>query len=161
MIPSITFTNSSSTSYNTLTDWKLAPAAKPIFQVPPQRVQTVEIPGRSGVLDISNSLKVGGGPIFDNREGSFDFYFLDLTYYGNIGWSEYLSKKEATISTILSFLHGQFLDAIVSCDSNYKYHGRFCVENYTNPSDGSTDMITIGYSVEPYKINRSTGVKII
>lgn len=157
MIPSITFTNNNSQSFNTLNDWKLAPSTKPYFGIPTQKTQTIEIPGRNGLLDISNSMKVGGGPLFNNRDGSFDFYFLDLTYYGNIGWSDYLSKKNDTISSILSFLHGQFLDAVLSYDSNFKYHGRFWVENYNNPSDGSNDIITIGYSVEPYKKNITTG----
>lgn len=140
-IPSVTFRQKDGRSYNTLDDWYLVPTKNVNLALPKQKVQTVAIPGRDGVIDISNSLKIGGGPLFENREGSFEFTFLDC----NATYRNQLSLRE-----IIRVVHGQFLYVrTTDYDSGEEFYGRCEVESYDHPSDGSLPTITINYSLEP------------
>lgn len=146
-IPSVTFIKGN-TRYNTFTDWKLAVDGNPVIAIPPQKTQTVDIPGMNGVLDLSNSLRIGGGPVFGNREGSFSFYFLDIGYYKTSKWNEYLAEKMRILNQIIEIVHGRMLDVFTTFEPIQVYHGRFEVGSYddggSNPS-----KITISYSLKP------------
>ena len=59
-------------SKNTWEDWHLVPTSRPLFLPPKQKKSITDIPGGDGVLDMSEALT--GYPVFNNREGSFEFH---------------------------------------------------------------------------------------
>lgn len=151
-MPSVTFIKGD-THYNTYDDWKLASDGEPIIAVPAQKVQTIDIPGMNGVLDISNSLKIGGGPIFQNREGSFSFYFLDMSFYNTDSWDEFISRKRQILKQIIEVVHGHFLNVETTGDPGVVYHGRFNVEPYTDDNGSPAGKLTISYSLKPSPVS--------
>lgn len=147
-IPSVTFIKDNA-RYNTYTDWKLASDGEPIIAVPRQKTKTIDVPGMNGVLDISNSLKIGGGPIFQNREGSFSFYFLDMSFYSTNDWDTFIAEKKQILKRIIKIVHGQFLDVETTDDPGVVYRGRFTVEPYTDDNTSPAGKLTISYSLKP------------
>lgn len=135
MYHSITFGNK-----NTWDDWHLVPSARPVFAVPAQKVKTIDIPGANGIIDLSTILT--GEPLFNNREGSFEFIVMLDPSYGE--WKDRYSE-------ILNYIHGRSMQAILDDDPEWFYTGRFYVETWNSPPDGSGSTISIGYSVDPYK----------
>lgn len=146
-IPSVTFIKGT-TRYNTYTDWKLATEGNPIIALPTQKTQTVDIPGLNGVLDLSNSLRIGGGPLFNNREGSFSFIFLDISYHNTTNWEEYIAEKRRIYNEIVKKIHGQMLNVETTFEPGVIYTGRFSVGTYTE-NGKSPATITISYSLKP------------
>lgn len=132
MYHSITFGNK-----NTWEDWHLVPTSRPLFSPPKQKKSITDIPGGDGVLDMSEALTKY--PVFNNREGSFEFIVM------NDYW-----KWHETYSTIMEYIHGRNLKAILEDDPDYYYEGRFSVDQWKSDKNYST--ITINYSVAPYKI---------
>ena len=123
-------------SKNTWDDWHIVPSSQPVFDPPKVKTKTMDIPGRNGLLDLSESLT--GYPVFTNREGSFEFIVLD----GYNKWNELYSD-------ISDYLHGKVMRAVLEDDPEYYYEGRFSVNSWK--SDKSNSKITINYSVLPYK----------
>lgn len=121
---------------NTWDDWKIVPLSRPVFNPPSQKIKTVDIPGSNGILDLSESLT--GYPIYNNREGTFDFYVLEEEK----PWYQ-------TYSEIMEYIHGRNLKAYLEDDKEYYYEGRFSVGSW-NSSKGYP-KISIDYSVGPYK----------
>lgn len=151
-MPSVTFI-SGNTRYSSFSDWKLAIDGTPRIALPRQKIQTVDIPGMDGVLDISNSLRIGGGPVFQNREGSFSFYFLDMSYYGLTDWDKYVDAKKSIIKQIIETVHGRFLNIETTDEPGVIYHGRFTVDGI---EDGDPiEKITISYSLQPYPVGKT------
>lgn len=131
MYHSITFE-----SKNTWDDWHLIPSSRPLFNPPPVKMNLIEIPGGDGVLDLTNVL--AGRPLYGNRTGSIEFYVEN----GFKDWAILYSE-------IMTFLHGQKMRAILEDDPGYYYQGRFSVNAWK--SDKERSVITIDYSVDPYK----------
>lgn len=131
---SITFGNR-----NTWDDWKLIPSSRPNFASPKVKTNYIEIQGRSGILDMTETLT--GFPLYNNREGSFEFYVQNET----TPWYELKS-------TISEYLHGQKLQAVLDDDPDWYYEGRFSVDDWNSHNDGKGSTITIQYSVYPYKL---------
>lgn len=121
---------------NTWDDWHLVPSSYPAFAPPSLKKKTLDIPGGDGVIDLSEALT--GYPVYENREGSFEFYVMN----GYKSWYE-------TYSDIMDYLHGQEMKAILEDDKEYYYAGRFTVNQWK--SDKNWSKITIDYSVGPYK----------
>lgn len=121
---------------NSWDDWHLVSPVRPFFPPPKQKVNTIEIPGSSGVLDISEALT--GYPTFENREGSFQF--IVVNGFGN--WANRYAE-------IMEYIHGSTLRVRLEDDPEYYYEGRFEVEEWSSTTPWST--ITISYSVGPYK----------
>lgn len=120
--------------------WGLMPLARPWFNPPPVKTTVIEVPGASGVVDLSEALT--GAPTYGNREGEWTF-LIDREKNSN-PWYE-------TYSDILNSIHGQFLQVSLEDDPDWYYEGRFSVSNWTSYTDGSGNGITISYSVGPYK----------
>lgn len=125
---------------NTWKDWHLVPSSRPVFNPPQPKYKTLDIPGGNGIIDLSESLT--GYPVFQNREGSFEFIVMN-------GYEEWYR----IYSRISNYLHGRKLKAILEDDKEYYYEGRFSVNNWK--SDKNFSLITIDYSVVPYKRLRS------
>ena len=121
---------------NTWTDWHLVPSTRPVFNPPALKKKTLEISGGSGLIDVSESLT--GYPLYTNREGSVEFIVMN----GYKSW-------EKTYSDIMDYLHGHYMRAILEDDPDYYYEGRFTVNNWK--SDSRWSLITIDYSLAPYK----------
>lgn len=121
---------------NTWDDWKLVPTSRPVFNPPELKRRTIEIPGADGFIDLSEALT--GYPVYENREGSFEFTVLN----GYKTWYD-------AFSDICDYLHGQQMKAILEDDKNYFYEGRFTVDEWKSNKGNSS--ITINYSVHPYK----------
>lgn len=121
---------------NTWDDWRIVPATRPLFDPPPQKVKTVDVPGGDGLIDLSQALS--GRPVFQNRTGSMEFIVMNDFRPWQIAYSD-----------ILAYLHGQRMRAVLEDDPGYFYEGRFTVNAWKSEKDWS--RIVIDYSVEPYK----------
>ena len=121
---------------NTWDDWHLVPTSRPIFAPPDVKTKTLDIPGADGELNLNELLT--GYPVFRNRQGSMEFIVVN----GYWSW-------DVAYSTIMNYLHGKPLKAILEDDPAYFYEGRFSVSDWK--SDKSWSLITIDYSVYPYK----------
>lgn len=122
---------------NTWDDWHLIPSTRPVINPPEPKYNFIDIPGRDGSLDGSEILT--GYPVFKNRTGSLEFIVA------NDYWNSWIEAY----STILKYLHGKRMKAILEDDPNYYYEGRFSVNNWK--SDKNYSLIVIDYNVEPYK----------
>lgn len=121
---------------NTWDDWRLVPASRPLFNPPPQKVKTLDIPGGDGVIDLSQSLT--GYPVYQNRTGSIEFIVMNDFKPWHMAYSD-----------IMDYLHGQTMRAVLEDDPEYFYEGRFTVNAWRSEKDWS--RIVIDYDVGPYK----------
>jgi hypothetical protein len=128
---------------NTWDDWHLVPSSRPVFNPPSVKTKIIDIPGGDGVIDLTESLT--GYPVYNNREGSFEFIVVNDNYEPVDEHREWYN----VYSDIMDYLHGQEITAKLEDDKNYYYKGRFAVNNWK--SDKYHSLITIDYSVEPYK----------
>lgn len=122
---------------NTWDDWHLIPTSKPVFNPPLLKNKFVDVPGINGKIDLL--LLLVGAPTYGNRNGSFQFVVAN-DYWG---W-------DTAYSTIMNYLHGQTLNAILEDDPGYYYSGLFSVDQWL--SNRKFSAITINYSVQPDKI---------
>ena len=121
---------------NTWDDWHIVPVSRPVFNPPALKKKTVEIPGADSFIDLTESLT--RYPVFENREGSFEFIVMN----GYKPWYQ-------AYSDIMNYLHGQGMRAVLEDDREYFYEGRFTVNEWK--SEEKYSKIVIDYSVEPYK----------
>jgi hypothetical protein len=136
MYHSITFGNNDFWK-NTWDDWHLIPKTRPVFNPPKVKTHYVDIPGRDGLIDLSEV--VTGRPMFDNRTGSFEFY-VDRDFKN---WIDLYSE-------LLKQFNGRQLMAILEDDPKYYYFGIFSVNIWR--SEAARSSIVIDYNVDPYKI---------
>lgn len=131
---------------NTWEDWHLVPSSRPTPVMPTQKTRYLDIPGLNGALDISNALT--GYPIYNNREGSFEFYVMnDYPFKTSDGTT--IASWNELYSEIANYIHGKTMRMILEDDPTYYYIGRFFMKQWTSSVPRST--ITIDYNVEPYK----------
>lgn len=121
---------------NTWEDWHLVPSSRPLFNPPSVKTKIIDIPGGNGSLDLSDSLTKY--PLYNNREGDIEFIVMN----------DYWEWYEA-YSTIMNYLHGKTMIAILEDEPDYYYVGRFSVNSWKSQKDYS--RITISYSVKPFK----------
>lgn len=128
---------------NTYDDWHLVSTSRPLLSPPSVKTNYMEIPGRDGVLDLTDSLI--GRPTYSNRTGSWDFVVLN----------EYASGEDWTTlyNEIMEYLHGQNYKIILEDDPSYYYYGRLSVNQWRSSKTWS--RISINYNVGPYKYDLS------
>ena len=141
MYHSVTFGNK-----NTWDNWHIVPSSRPVFEPPKQKTNILDIQGGNGVIDLSEALT--GYPVYNNREGSFEF--IVMNDYGE--WHE-------RYSDISDYLHGQKMQAVLEDDPYYYYEGRFSVNSWKSDKDWS--KITIDYNVSPYKTRKVDSKEVI
>lgn len=124
---------------NTWDDWHLIPSSRPVFNPPAVKSKYVDIPGSDGELDLSTIFT--DFPGYSDRTGSLEFIVAN----------DYLSWDE-TYATIMEYLHGKDLIAILEDDIEYFYKGRFTVNEWR--SDKNYSLIVLDYNVAPYKVNK-------
>lgn len=121
---------------HTWNDWHLIPTSRPVFNPPSVKTNIINVPGADGSLDLTDTLT--GYPLYANRSGSFEFAVA------NDYWN-----WEIAYSTIMNYIHGRRMKAILDDDPKYYYEGRFSVNSWKSGKDYST--ITIDYNVAPFK----------
>ena len=141
MYHSLTFIKNGNIEKNTWDNWHLIPTSRPVFNPPDVKTKYVKIPGSNKVIDMTESLT--GYPVYGNREGSIEFVVEN-------GYGEWYNLY----SEILSFLNGQYMKVILEDDPAYYYKGRFSVNEWK--SDVHWSLITIDYSLKPYKLSVQT-----
>lgn len=109
---------------------------------PKPKTVTVDIPGGNGVIDLTDSLI--GGPVYENREQTFQFVIID------IGRKETFEQLKTRIS---NFLHGRAFNYKLTFDPEYTYHGRFSIEEYAHQAfpSGILGSFAIKIDADPYK----------
>lgn len=129
---------------NTWDNWHLIPSPRPVINPAPLNEKYVEVPGRSGAIDLTEAMT--GSPTYGNRTGQWEFYVMHEYWPG--GWAD-------AYSTIMQYVHGKRFRVVMEDDPNYYYEGRISVNNWSSPKDYS--KITLSYNLDPYKTNASTG----
>lgn len=124
--------------YSTWFDWHLIPSSRPLVTPPEERTNFVDISWRNGYIDDSQTL--AGIPLFDNRQGSWEFYVMH----------DYWDSWAVAYQTIANAINGKRLKAILDDDIEHYYEGRFWVSDWNSARDGYS-RITISYDVYPYK----------
>lgn len=129
---------------NTWDDWHLIPSSRPLFNPPDVKTQYVDIPGAYGSIDLSEALT--GYPLYENREGSNEFIVVN-DYWD---WT-------TAYSTIMNYLHGKTMRAVLEDDKDFYYEGRFSVNKWKSDKNWST--IVIDYNVYPFKKEMWSGIE--
>lgn len=137
---------------NTWDDWGLIPTSRPKFNMPTKKTNYVDIPGGDSSIDLSEALT--GYPIYNDREGTFEFY-VDMDCSQNAGKS-----WDRIYSDIAKYIHGKTFVAKLDDEctdgltpSGYYYKGVFSLNEWVSNSDGTGSLIKIDYKVKPYKYN--------
>lgn len=108
---------------------------------PEPKTTTVEVPGRDGVLDLTESLI--GDVTYGNRSMTFTFLIVDLEQF------------EVVKTQISNALHGRKFNFEMTMDPGYTYTGRFKINSYTHTatwSHGICGFIEVEIDAEPYKL---------
>lgn len=121
-------------NYHSYDDFSLILSQKTIG-TPSPKVETVDIPGGDGVLDLTDFF---GEVKYNNRNLSFDFatkvppeQFMDL------------------FSRVQNALHGQKMQIILDDDAEWAYMGRITVSEWK--AEKNIGKLTIDCDCEPYK----------
>lgn len=131
--------------YNTWDDWFLIPSSRPLINPPSPKTKFVDVPGRDGVLDLSEL--INPYTVYGNRSGSNEF-IVD-----NDHWAWY--NAYSTIMTILQGKSG--LQIVLLDDRNFYYEGRTSVNAWK--SDQSWSSIVLDYNVSPWKKRMNTSLE--
>lgn len=125
--------------FHSYKDFGLVPTSKPVVNLPSPKLQYLDIPGRQGEIDITESLT--GEVIYEMRTGSFEFLVSGMDK-----WQEVYRK-------LLSTVHGKRTDIVLDTEKDYVYQGRIWVSEFK--SDKNYSLITLDYKLEPYKYSIS------
>ena len=128
---------------NSFSDWHLVPESRPVIAMPEPKKVTVDIPGRNGLLDLSEAIR--HFPVFNNRNGSIKFHVLN-------GYNQWQILHEQ----IANYLHGKEIEMRLEDEPGWYYKGRVTVQDWTSNNDGTWSDITFGYDLFPYKLSDST-----
>ena len=131
--------------YNTWDDWFLIPSSRPLINPPAPKTKFVDVPGRDGVLDLSEL--INPYTVYGNRSGSNEF-IVD-----NDHWAWY--NAYSTIMTVLQGKSG--LQIVLLDDRNFYYEGRTSVNAWK--SDQSWSSIVLDYNVSPWKKRMNTSLE--
>lgn len=116
-------------------DWTLIPASRPIIPLPQMNIKEVEIPGRSGSLDLS--LYQAGHITYKNRSATFSFYVANDVR----SWMD-------TYTRIANHLLGKKVKIILSEEPKYYYYG-YCTPNIGNGEQRL--VVQISADLDPFK----------
>lgn len=125
--------------FHSYKDFGLVPISKPVVNLPSPKLEYLDIPGRHGEIDITESLT--GEVIYEMRTGTFEFIVSDIEK-----WQEVYRK-------LLSTVHGNKAKLVLDTEKDYVYLGRIWVSEFK--SDKNYSLITLDYKLEPYKYNIS------
>lgn len=121
---------------NTWDDWHLIPASRPVIASPGVSSHYVDIPGKSGGVDMTDYLR--GRPIYGARSGNLEFY-VDNDH----------EHWETIRMKIMNFLHGRKYKICLEDDPRFFWEGRFAMNEWK--SEAVCSKIVINYALDPYK----------
>jgi|SRR3712207_806805 len=121
--------------FHSYKDFGLVPTSKPVINLPSPKLEYLDIPGRQGEIDITESL--AGEVIYEMRTGSFEFLVSDP------------EKWQAIHRKLLNTVHGKRINLVLDTEKDYVYQGRLWVSEFK--SDKNYSLITLDYKLEPYK----------
>lgn len=107
--------------------------------IPTAKTYTVDIEGRNGALDLSESF---GEIKYGNRT-------LKLTF----GLIEKIESWQTRMKTVAGFLHGQKMKITIWSDPNFYYVGRCFIDEYN--SSERLGSIVVSCDCEPYKYKKN------
>lgn len=107
------------------------------LSLPKPKTEKVEVTGRNGAIDLTESLV--DEVTFENRSITFTFVVLDGLLY----WSKALSE-------LTNYLHGRKMQIILDADKTFYYYGRCTVNEFK--SDRRLATIVVECDCEPFKI---------
>lgn len=122
-------------NYHSYDDFSLILSQKTIG-APSPKVETIEIPGGDGALDLSEFF---GEVKYNNRNLSFDF----STIIPQAGFLELFSR-------IQNAIHGQKVQIVLDDDPEWYYIGRVTVPEWK--AERNIGKLTIECDCEPYKV---------
>lgn len=134
--------------------WKdlfLIPASRPIVQPPIEKTMTLDVEGMSGEADLSHGLT--GYPVFNDREGSWQFYIdTDRWREANGFWGPVGSFAYRDVMHRLNrMMERPFQTKIIFDDDPLFYYvGRVWVSERPSQQYDHT-KITLQYRLYPYK----------
>lgn len=114
----------------------LFPKSKMTVQPPEVQETYIDIAGKDGELDLTESLT--GFPTYTNREGKFEFTVM------NRGTWDYVYSR------LMNEIHGRKMYVVLDEDSGWYYTGRLKVSSFK--SQKNTATIVVEGEFEPYKI---------
>ena len=139
---------------NTWESWNLISSSRPTLPHPKQKTKIIDgLPNINGNIDLT--LKDIKYPLFENREGKFEFIYNPIYSFDKNNYKDWM----ALYSEISNYIHGRQLRMILEDDPEYYYDGSFTVDGWTSNTDGSGSTISIGYSVYPYKKNICSSIQ--
>jgi len=122
-------------NYHSYNDFSLILSQKTIG-APSPKVETIEIPGGDGVLDLSEFF---GEVKYNNRNLTFDF----STIIPQAGFLDLFSR-------IQNAIHGQKMQIVLDDDPEWYYIGRVTVPEWK--AERNIGKLTIECDCEPYKV---------
>lgn len=131
-------------TYHTWNDWHLIPASRPVISPPAERTSYITVPGMDGAWDYSQAGT--GRAVFDDREGSLEFYVEN----GYWDWN-------TAYTTIANALGGRRMTVILDDDASHFYRGACWVNKWKSDKGHST--ISISYKLYPYKKERFSSLE--
>lgn len=129
---------------HTYDDWDLVCTRIEISD-PERKTYFVEIPGRDGVIDLSEAMV--GDVKYGNRELRMEF----------IRRQDNRTRWHLRSSDILDYCHGQRRKLILDSDRSYYYEGRLRAE--TEKDFKGVDRFTISVTADPYKYERYSSLE--
>lgn len=134
-------------SYQTYSSWGLIPDGRLIVNPPDVRENYIEIPGRSGELDITDILT--GEAVLKNRTGSWDFYVVPNGYVSSHEQNNAMVGVTPAQRTrqIYNAIHKKHARVWLSDDTSKYYTGKITVKNW--PPGKTYSKITIDYNLAP------------
>lgn len=131
---------------NTFADWHIVAEVRPAVAPPEPVFIFDEIPGKSGSLDLTESLT--GLVSYGDRTGSFSFLVLN-------GFGEWQARYEE----IMHYLHGKRMKMTLEDDPDYYYIGRFKVGEWQTGQNWSN--VDIEYQLDPFKYSHAVHERTI
>lgn len=135
---------------NTWDDWKMIPASRPVVAPPVEKVISVDVPGRDGTTYLSKSLT--GYPVFQSREGSWEFYLdtdnlrgTNLSDPIGAGMLDHLMRALAKGNSVPAQTKVRLED-----DPAFFFLGRVWVDGGIKQKNGHS-TVTLAYSFYPFK----------
>lgn len=107
------------------------------LSLPNPKTEKVEVTGRNGAIDLTESLV--DEVTFENRSITFTFVVLNGLLY----WSQALSE-------LTNYLHGRKMQIILDADKTFYYYGRCVVNEFK--SERRLATIVVECDCEPFKI---------
>lgn len=130
-------------SFHSLEDWGLYLEEPVIVSPPKPNTYMVEVPGRNGSLDLTESIT--GAVTYQDRELEFPFLCREKR-----------TKWNGIYQKLLAAVHGRACTIVCSDDPEYYYEGRVTVEEWG--ADDKMSFPVVKATVRPYKTKLETTV---